>query len=57
MNPNVLTTVVTAGSSVLIALVALTLNHRLFDSVDKRFDSMDRRFASIERRLEESKRI
>ena len=67
MNPTLLGTIITSSGSILVAVVALVLNHRgfsdlrsemnaRFGAVNGRFDDMktgfDARFISIEQRLE-----
>jgi hypothetical protein len=63
MSDTVTVALISAGSSMLVAITALILNYRGFASIDARFVSLeasintrfasvDARFASIERRLE-----
>ena len=56
MSDTVIVALISAGSSALVAVVALILNYRGFASIDARFASLEAsinsRFASIERRLE-----
>lgn len=51
MDNTVLVALISAGSSVLIAVTALLLNYRGFTAIDGRFASLDGRFASIEGRF------
>jgi hypothetical protein len=48
MTETVIVALISAGSSVLVAVTALVLNYRGFASMDARFASMDARFASLE---------
>ena len=52
MTETVIVALISAGSSMLVAITALILNYRGFASIDARFASVDARFASIERRLD-----
>ena len=49
MNPTVLGTIITSSGSILVAIVALALNHRGF--ADLRSE-MNARFAGVEKRLD-----
>ncbi len=49
MNPTVLGTIITSSGSILVAVVALALNHRGF--ADLRSE-MNARFAGVEKRLD-----
>jgi len=51
MTETVIVALISAGSSVLVAITALVLNYRGFTSMDARFASMDARFASIDARF------
>jgi len=56
MSDTVAVALISAGSSMLVAITALILNYRGFAAIDSRFaaleGSINSRFASIERRLE-----
>jgi hypothetical protein len=56
MNPTVLGTIITSSGSILVAVVALALNHRGFadlrSEMNARFAGVDVRFTGVERRLE-----
>lgn len=56
MNPNVLTAAITAGATMLTAIVALVLNARGFTLLDKRIDDLrsdtNHRIDDTNRRLE-----
>ncbi len=53
MNPNVLTTAITAGAAVLTAIVALLLNHRGFAMLDNRISDTNRRIDDTNRRIDD----
>jgi len=57
MNPNVLTAAISAGATMLTAIVALLLNSRGFTLLDKRIDDLrsdtNRRLERIETDLKE----
>jgi voltage-gated potassium channel Kch len=61
MSDTVIVALISAGSSVLVAITALILNHRGFASMDARFialeNRMDRRLESIEADLKEFYRM
>lgn len=67
MNPTILGTIITSSGSILVAVVALVLNHRGFGdlrsemnarfsvfekTVDARFQAIDIRFTGVEQRLD-----
>jgi hypothetical protein len=56
MNPTVLGTIITSSGSILVAVVALVLNHRGFadlrSEMNARFAAVDVRFAGVEKRLD-----
>ena len=52
MSDMVISALITAGASALVAITALLLNYRGFAAIDSRFASLDNRFASLERRME-----
>jgi hypothetical protein len=56
MNPNVLTTAITAGAAVLTAIVALVLNHRGFASIESRITDLSSRTTALDNRLSEDLR-
>ena len=47
MTETVIVALISAGSSVLVAITALVLNYRGFAAIDSRFASVDARFASL----------
>jgi hypothetical protein len=49
MNPTVLGTIITSSGSILVAVVALVLNHRGFGDLRS---EMNARFAGVEKRLD-----
>ena len=52
MEPNLITAIVSASATALVAIVALILNSKRFEDMGKRFDDMSARLDRIERRLE-----
>lgn len=48
MTDTVYVALISAGSSVLVAVTALVLNYRGFSSIDSRFASMEARMLSLE---------
>jgi predicted nucleic acid-binding Zn-ribbon protein len=52
MNVDILVAVITATSTSLVAIVALALNQRSFNMLDRRIDMLDRRIDKLESRLE-----
>jgi predicted nucleic acid-binding Zn-ribbon protein len=53
MNPDVLTTVITAGAAVLTAIVALVVNYRGFAMLDNRISDSNRRIDDTNRRIDD----
>jgi hypothetical protein len=53
MNPNVLIAAIAAGGSIVIAVTALLLNYRAFNSIGGKFASIERRLELIEADLKE----
>ena len=52
MDNTVLVALISAGSSVLVAITALLLNYRGFASIDGRFGALDARFTGLEGRMQ-----
>ena len=52
MDNTVLVALISAGSSVLVAITALLLNYRGFASIDGRFGVLDARFTGLEGRMQ-----
>jgi hypothetical protein len=57
MNDNVIVALISASSSVAIAVTALLLNFRIFASIEKRFESLDHRLEIIEADLKQFYRM
>ena len=57
MTETVIVALISAGSSMLVAITALILNYRGFASIDSRFASVERRLDTMQNDLKEFYRL
>ena len=53
MEPNLITAIVSASATALVAIVALILNSKRFEDMGKRFDDINKRFDDLGKRLDD----
>ncbi len=57
MNPNILIAAISAGGSVVIAVTALLLTFRGFNSIDRQMDAINRRLEVMEQDMKQFYKI